>query len=777
MKLACTDCALSKVGCVSGEGVVGAEIFIVTDRPTLEDINNEKAYSGKTGEQLLGYLTAAGVARSNVYMTNIVKGWVKPKLNVSIVSIKKCFTYLEQEINNIKPKVIVLMGSTAYKGFQGNATAGTHYYEEKYGAWIVYTHHVLKPILSGQGQDYKEILDAFIKAKSLITTPKDNGQLKKPEVTIIRTKDELKEILPQLLQYEEYGLDTETTGLNTHLDKLLSIGLSNGKLHVGIVFQEDMLADLNMFFSKVKIIAHHIKFDLQVLRNAGLNIQHPFADSMLAHYAINPLATNHDLVSLSLKEFNTSFEKDLDYSTLFNNGITQEILDLLAVRGTYDAYLSYMLFSKYRETLDAKFNNFFYKVLMPIAGLLSELEYNGIGIDTKELFATETEIKYKLKSMEADIIALPDIQKFMAKEGLETLNLNSPKQMSSLIYSYLKLPVDKEMGKTTKKEALDKLNEKENNPILTQLLNYRNLSKLQTTYIGGIKEALERSKTDRVHVSYHQETVVTGRLSCSKPNLQTIPNEKSVENASTIRKMFCSKAGYSILELDFKQLEFRVWAHMCKDAVMLNMIQDGGDIHKKIASNVFKVSETEVTDKQRYQAKEVSFGLMYGMGVNALSARTKISLEEAIKVKKDFFETFPEATTWLTQVADFAIKNKFVSTLFGRRIPIIFNPNEEEDISKAKRHAVNYPIQSTAAELTNMVGVKMLQKVKAKGMDTQIILNVHDSLIWEVREGLELELKQIAVDSIKELVDELKFRAVLEASFKIGKNLDEQTPI
>lgn len=777
MKLTCTDCSLSKVGCVSGEGSTEAQIFIVTDRPTLDDINNSKAYSGKSGAQLLGYLDAAGVARGNVYMSNIVKGWVKPKLNVSIVSVRKCFNYLEQEINSIKPKVIIVMGSTAYKGFQSNAAPGTHYYEEKYKAWIVYTHHVLKPIITGQGQDYKDILDAFTKAKSLLTVSPESLILAKPVVTTIRTRVELQEILPSLLQSEEYGVDTETTGLNTRLDKLLTIGLSNKDTHVGIVFNPDMLPELNTLFAHIKMIAHHIKFDLQVLRNAGIIVKHPFADSMLAHYTLDPLATNHDLVSISLKEFNTSFEKDLDYTTLFSNGVTPEILDLLAVRGTYDAYLSYLIFNKYRAEIEAKYSNFFYKVLVPIAHLLSELEYNGIMVDTNELFATETELKYKLKSMEADISAIPEVQKFIIKEKLEVLNLNSPKQMSSLIYSYLKLPVDKEAGKTTKKEVLDKLNEQNNNPILTQLLNYRNLSKMQTTYIGGIKEALERSKSDRVHVSYHQETVVTGRLSCSKPNLQTIPNEKSVDNASTIRKMFCARPGYSVFEMDFKQLEFRVWAHMSKDAVMLNMIQEGGDIHKRMASKVFKISEDQVVDAQRYQSKEVCFGLMYGMGVNALSARTKVTLEEATQIKKDFFSTFPEATTWLTQVADFAIKNKYVCTPFGRRIPINFNPNEDEDISKAKRHAVNYPIQSMAAELTNLVGVKMFKKAKELNLDGQIILNVHDSLIWEIKDGLELELKKVALDCIAEIVDDLKFRAVLEASFKVGKNLEAQDPI
>jgi uracil-DNA glycosylase family 4 len=773
MKLTCEDCALKKIGCVGGEGKVPTEIMVVCDKPSLEDINNGRAFSGKLNEQIESFLTLANIPTSIVYKTNIVKGYVKPKLNVSIVSIRKCFPYLEKEITTVAPKVIMLMGATAYKGFKGRADVGTCYYDEQYKAWILYSLHPMKPLYSGQESDYTTLMNHFKKAKELISTVASSG-LARPPVTIIKTTEELINLIPALAQYPEYGLDCETMGLNIPKDKTLTLGLANDKITVGIILNKDMLPIINNLFTTISIIGHNLKFDLQALRGYGLIAAKISGDTMLEHYVLDPLAPSHELVSLCLKELQTSFDKNLDYSTLFNNGITQEILETLAERGALDAYLSYKLHQKYmpRIKADPAAIDFFEKTVMPICSLLAEIEFNGVMINQEELFATETTINYQLKSKEAELLTDPIIKEFEQKEGIEAINFGSPKQMSNLIYKYLKFPVDKEKGKTTKKEVIEKLNEQVKHPLITKLLEYRNMAKLRDTYIDGIKDGLSRSDDGRLHVDFSQINVITGRLSCSKPNLQTIP--KAVENASIIRKMFGARPGYSLVEMDFKQLEVRIWAHLSKDAALLNMLQEDGDIHRKIASKVKGIPEDQITDEQRYQAKEIVFGLIYGMGVKALAERTGITIEEATFIKNEFFTTFPEATIWIKQVQDFGLKYQYVLTPFNRRIPIIYNPNDKEAISSAQRHAVNYPIQSTGGELTNVTGVYLLDLINKNNIDAKIILNVHDSLIWEIKDEEIEKFKPVALEAIKKTSDRINFRAFLRASFKIGKNLGEQ---
>jgi len=668
------------------------------------------------------------------------------------------------------------MGATAYKGFKGKSVAGTYYYDEEIAAWVVYSHHPLKPIYSGQEDDYLQLVEHFKLVADLVT--RDTTQaLPKPAVTIVRTLQELQAIKAKLMSPVAIGIDCETTGLNIQKAKLITVGFATKDFVIGVVRRPDMTKDLQDIFNVCKIVGHNLKFDTQVLRTDGIIAKNIEADTMLEHYVLEPIASSRDLVSITLKEFQTSFDKNLDYSTLFNNGITAEIEDLLAERGALDAYLAYLVHERFiaRINANATTANFFSTAVMPICSLLCELEFNGIYIDQNELFATETTLNYELKAKEIDLLADPMVQHFAQKENIVDVNLGSPKQMSTLVYKYLKFPVDKDAGKTTAKDVLEKLNESQKNPLITKLLEYRNMSKLRDTYIGGLKEALGRSIDGRVHVQYNQTVVITGRLSCSNPNLQTIP--KAVENAKTIRKMFAAKPGYSLVEMDFKQLEFRIWAHLSKDAAMLNMLALGGDIHRNIAALLNNIPEAEVTTDQRYQAKEICFGLIYGMGVTAMSGRTGLSIEECTRIKNDFFSTFPEATVWIKQVQDFGLKHKFVLTPFGRTIPIVYNPNDKEQISSAQRHAVNYPIQSTGGDLTNITGVYLSKLLKDAGVDAKISLNVHDSLISEVKDEDIAKFKPLALEAIKMVSDRLKFRAYLQASFSVGKNLGEQADL
>jgi DNA polymerase-1 len=774
MRLTCTECSLSKIGCFSGEGSLTADIIIVSDRLSSEAFNAGAAFSDRVGKQIDTYLMTAGIDKTKVYITNTVKGVVKPKMTVGIVPIRKCSPLLVSEIKNINPKVIVLMGATAYKNFHGKAVSGTSYYDDDYKAWVIYTHHTLKPLITGNEGDFQQILDSFTLAKELIT--KEKGvTLVEPPIKIITTLPELLEFAITVKEDEEMGVDCETSGLIVFKEKLLTIGYANNRIAVGVVVTPEMIPTIQQISDSIRHIGHHVKFDMQFLRHSGIIVKKPYFDTMLAHYVLDPLATSHDLSSLGLRFLQTNFNKSIDYPTLFKDGITQDILNLLAKRGAQDAFLSFKLKEIFQPGIDKDYKKFFNTVIMPINNVLAEMEYNGVTIDKDELYATEKMLEYQLKSAESSLLLEPIMSKFMAGEGLTVINLNSPKQMSSLLYKYLRMPVDKEKGKTTDKNILEKINVSFDNPIVSKLLAYRNLAKLKDTYIKGIKEALDRSDNERIHVSYHQTVAITGRLSASKPNLQTIP--KSVDNSVVIRKMFIAKKDYTLVEMDFKQLEFRVWAHLSKDANMIDMIAQGGDIHKRMASWINKVPEDKITDEERQQAKEISFGLIYGMGVKTLAERCKISFEEAQRIKEGFFSLFPDATIWIQQVADFGTKHNYVTTPFGRKIPILYNPNDQEAVASARRQAVNYPVQSTAAELTNLTGVYLKEIIDMAKYDATLLLNVHDSLIWEVRDELVDKFKPYALQGIQKVSDLLQFKAYLAASFKKGKNLGEQTEL
>jgi len=738
-----------------------------------DEVTQKRIFIGKAGNYLNYLLAKSGLKREEIYLTNTLKGFVKPGMTTPIVAIRKCWHYLEAEIRELKPKVIILMGSASYKNFQGKAVPGTSYFDETYNCWFVLTHHPMRPLYTGNPETEEEIVSALKLGKSLVD--KESTRLDPPTVQVIRTVEELQTALPLILTSLEYGVDCETTGVNIEQDRVLTIGLSNKIQNYGIIVKPEMIPLLQTIFTQIGLVGQHSKFDVQMLRKLGVEVKNVIFDDMLAHYVLEPMGS-HGLESMSLKYLGTSFSKaDIDYDELYKDGITDTILETLVVRGAQDAFLHYALREIFSPLIEAQgFHKFYYELLLPVSQLLTEMEYNGITIDREKLYEVEVSLDYQLKSLEADFLKEPTIQNYLQKEKLETLNFRSPKQMSTLLYKYMKIPQEGK-NQTTGRDYLEYVNQELQNPVIEKLLQYRNLTKLRDTYVKGIRKVLDQSKSGRIHVDYHQTTTITGRLSASNPNLQTIP--KIVGHAHDIRQVFVASPGYTIVEMDFRQLEFRVWAHLSRDRNMIQMIESGKDIHTQVAADVFNKPEDQITEGERYMAKYLDFGLIYGRGIKSISQQFKVSLDRAQKLKDDFFKAFPEATLWLQQAAEFGIKNKYVRTPFGRRLPIEFNPQDENLVAAARRHAVNYPIQGTAADITNLTGVYANQLIIQAGLTCRILLNVHDALYWEVQEDQIDQLKTLCLEAIQKVCQYISFRTKLEVEFKKGKNLGEQEKI
>lgn len=771
MPFSCTACSLHKTTCVSTPWNGKADIMVIGDRCTSVDVKADAVPSGKIKSELVSILMQTKLPADRIYYTTTVRGVVPAGKTVGKVQIAKCWKNLKADIDAMKPKVIILLGACAYKNFHIKAAPGTIYFDDSLGCTIIYTHHLLKYTISGNQQDYADVLAAFTRAKEIADGQNVSG-LAKPTVNVISSVEGLIAAMPVFTPGSIWGMDGETSGLIVQKSDIVTIGLANDEHRYGIIVKPEMIPYIKTIFENIKHIGHNIKFDMQFLRKLGTPVKNPYFDTLLAHYAIRPGDKTHDLASVCLKELGTNFNKELDYVAVFERGITDEDRLLFAERGALDAYLSFKLYQKYLPIIEKSFKSYYFDTLVPVACALAEMEFNGIDVDENALFEADTELSYSLKAKEQDILQDPEVQAFMIVKGMTTLNLASPKQLSDLIYGHLKFPVSPEAGKSTSKDVLEELNKTENDPLINKLLEYRNIFKLKNTYIESLKKSLASSGDGRIHPSYHQTVTVTGRLSCSNPNLQTIP--KSVKNAGSIRKMFIARERYTLVEMDYKQLEFRVWAHLSRDPVMIDMIARGGDIHQRMASQIFHVELDKVTPEQRQQAKEISFGLIYGMGVKSLSARTGVSIDEARQIKDNFFAEFPQATLWLQQVIDFGLKHKYVVTPFGRRIPIEYNPSDEESVASAKRHATNYPVQSTAGELTNLTSVYLIQAIKDAGLDASLRLNVHDALISEVRDDQVEKYKEVAQNAILAVSDRLKFRAYLLASFHKGKSLGEQ---
>ncbi|GGY49239.1 DNA polymerase I [Bacterioplanes sanyensis] len=592
---------------------------------------------------------------------------------------------------------------------------------------------------------------------------------------IIFAQTELDAWLERLKASELFAFDTETTSLNYKQARIVgvSFAVEPGKAayvplahdYEGAPEQLDcdaVLAQIKPLLEdpQLKKVGQHMKYDMHVLANHGIQLRGVAFDTQLESYVLDSVATRHDMDSLALKYLG---HKCTSFEDIAGKGAKQKTFNQIDIEqaGPYAAEdaditlrLHQLLWAKLEQQPALK--SVFTDIEMPVMPVLCEMEETGALIDPDLLHQQSQTIEQRLAQLEQQA----------HNEAGEVFNLSSPKQLGTILFEKQKLPVVKKTPKgapSTAEEVLAQLAEEYELPRL--IMEHRGLAKLKSTYTDKLP-SMTFADSNRVHTSYHQAVTATGRLSSSDPNLQNIPIRS--DEGRRIREAFVAPQGYKLVAADYSQIELRIMAHLSGDDGLLNAFAEGRDVHRATAAEVFEVTEAEVSDNQRRSAKAINFGLIYGMSAFGLARQLGISRSEAQQYVDLYFERYPGVRHYMDNTREQAKEQGYVETIFGRRLylPDIRSRNVGRR-QHAERTAINAPMQGSAADIIKRAMVAVHQWLPDSGFDARLIMQVHDELILEVKaeqaEALAEALKQQMQDAA-----ELKVPLLVEAG--IGDN-------
>ncbi|MEK7512489.1 MAG: DNA polymerase I [Patescibacteria group bacterium] len=574
------------------------------------------------------------------------------------------------------------------------------------------------------------------------------------------------EFMAELSQQDVFVFDTETDGLDLFKAKLLGISFC---WQEGLAYylepKKEFLKQLKLIFEneKIKKIAHNMKFDVKVLKMAGVEVKNQYFDTMIASYLLNPGTRAHKLDDIVYREFGYRMTKITDLIGKGKGQTTLLSVDKKQVSdySCEDADYTWRLVEPLKKELEKnELWKLFAEIEMPLVEVLVEMEINGIKIDVEYLDELSKKNASRIE------ILIKKIHKLAGQD----FNISSPKQLKEILFEKLDLSVEgigkTKTGLSTAADELEKL--RGLHPIIELIEEYRELTKLQSTYIEALPRIADE-KTDRVHTEFNQTITATGRLSSSNPNLQNIPIR--TELGQEIRKAFVAEKGNKIISADYSQVELRVIACLSGDKTMMEVFERGEDIHAATAAKIFGVELKDITKEMRYAAKEVNFGVLYGMGAWGLSSRKKISHAEAKDFIDKYFKSFHKVKDYLDQVKEDARQKGFVETMFGRKryLPEI-NSGVQQVRSGAERMAVNMPIQGTAADLMKIAMIEVFREIKKIDERIKILLQVHDELVFEVPNDLAEKMAKI-IDEKMEKVHKLCVPIKVET--EIGDNWQE----
>jgi len=503
---------------------------------------------------------------------------------------------------------------------------------------------------------------------------------------------------------------------------------------------------------------HNAKYDMIVLQRAGAKVTHLCCDTMVASYLLNPSSHQHNLDAVSLEYLDL---KKIPTRDLIGSGKNQRTMDqvplnLIADYACEDADVTWRLANLLTPQLQEKgLQELFDEVEMPLVTVLMHMEQAGVKIDDSYLAAMSSSLDKELISLEEKIYRLAG-SKF---------NINSPKQLAAVLFEQLKLPVSRrtKTGFSTDVSVLEELASQHELPAV--LLAYRQLAKLKSTYVDALPR-LVNPQTGRVHTSFNQTVAATGRLSSSEPNLQNIPVRSEI--GRQIRRAFITAdSDHLLLDADYSQIELRIMAHLSGDETLRNAFLKGEDIHTRTASLIFKVEPEEVTPEMRRKAKEVNFGIMYGMGAYGLAQRLAIPPEEAEHFIHTYFASYPQVQEFMLKTVHDARANGYVTTLLNRRRYLPEITHENRRIREfAERTAINTPIQGSAADLIKVAMIR-IDRILQKEFRSRMILQVHDELIFEVPNAELADVKKLVRH---EMENALQLQTPIRADLGVGVN-------
>ncbi|AIG29212.1 DNA polymerase I [Flavobacterium psychrophilum] len=581
----------------------------------------------------------------------------------------------------------------------------------------------------------------------------------------------VKLLLQNLLNQTSVCFDTETTGIDALNAQLVGMSFSFEK---GKAFyvpfpenQEDaqVLADkFKPFFESESIekIGQNIKYDLKILSHYGVQIKGKLFDTMIAHYLINPdMRHNMDVLSETYLKYSPKSIEDLIGKKGKNQKSMRDVsLEEIKEYAAEDADITYQLKQNFSPILDkAETKKLFEEIEIPLIPVLAAMELEGINLDVPFLKSMSAEMALESNALE---------QKIYETAG-EKFNLASPKQLGDVLFDKMKIGGAKQKKtKTgqyaTGEEILSYL--ANDNPIVKDILEWRQMVKLQSTYIDALPNQVDK-KTGRVHTDYMQTVAATGRLSSNNPNLQNIPVR--TERGRLIRKAFIPRnENYTLISADYSQIELRIIAALSGEENMIAAFQNNQDIHKSTAAKVFNVALEDVTKEQRSNAKTVNFGIIYGVSAFGLSNQTSLSRKESAELIDAYYATYPKLKSYMSNQVDFARENGYVQTVLGRRRYLKdINSANMMVKSGAERNAVNAPIQGSAADIIKIAMINIHKKLTQENWQSKMLLQVHDELVFDVHNS---ELEKIQPMIKYEMENAFKIDVPLDVEIGIGKN-------
>lgn len=654
---------------------------------------------------------------------------------------------------------------------------------------------------------FRSLMDRIPKSdnEEKIKTKKDQ---KKSYYKTIFKESEIKKLVSDIKKVGIFAFDTETTSLDPMRAELVgfSVCINSGNAfyiplrhvffenpEVNSADQKDNLLAIDSQLKKelvfkyfkpvfesleIKKIGHNIKYDIIILEKEGISVRGNIFDTMIASYVLDPGNRSHGLDKLAFREFGYEM---LPIDLLIGKGKNEITFDKVSIdRATFycceDSDFTFRLYPVLKKQIkkisseqkDSKFektrNNLEFvlnKLELPLIRSLVDMEKTGVELDSSFIKSFGQTIEKEIKELEKKIYF----------QGGKEFNINSTQQLKEILFKKLKLSTTNlkttKTGISTAAGELEKLRGK--HQIVEYILRYRELNKLKNTYIDALP-ALVNNTTQRLHTTFNQTVTATGRLSSSDPNLQNIPIR--TPEGKKLRRAFVARKGYKLLSLDYSQIDLRVMAHYSEDPGLIEAFKKTKDIHSETAAKIFGVKVSQVLPGMRRVAKTVNFGVLYGMSPFGLSESLAISREKAKHYIETYFKKHVRVKDYVEKVLDFAKKNEYVETMLGRRryLPEI-NASNFAVRSGAERMAINMPIQGTSADIIKYAMVDVQKLIESKWSNhAKMILQVHDELVFEVRENRAKEFAK----EVKEIMEKIvQINVPINVDVEVGDNWEE----
>lgn len=571
------------------------------------------------------------------------------------------------------------------------------------------------------------------------------------EYKLIDNEEDAQKICDFLMTKEILSLDTETTSTNTIDAELVGLSFAvrpHEAWYVAVPADHEAAQRMVEIFRplyenpSVLKVGQNIKYDYEVLRKYGIDIQGEMFDTMIAHYLIQPeLRHNMDFMAETLLHYHTVHIEEL----IGPAGKNQKNMRDLDPQDVYeyaaeDADITLQL----KEVLEPKLQEvgavqLFHDIEMPLVRVLADMELSGVRLDTTSLKETEQIFNERMKQYEEHAYELAGKQ----------FNISSPKQVGEILFDTMHIvekPKKTKSGQyVTSQDVLEQL--RPNAPIIADILNYRALKKLLGTYVEALPKLIN-IHTGHIHTSFNQAVTSTGRLSSSDPNLQNIPVRE--DDGKEIRKCFIPEPGCLFFSADYSQIELRIMAHLSGDEHMIEAFCSGMDIHRATAAKIWHIDPEDVSDAQRKKAKQANFGIIYGITTYGLAQRMGIDNSEARQLIQDYFKTFPKVKAYMEHAKALAREKGYAETLFGRRryLPDIQSANGTVR-GFAERNAINAPIQGTEADIIKIAMIRIHRRFREEGIRSKMILQVHDELNFSVYPDEKEHVEKIVIEEMQ----------------------------